>query len=91
MMLTWIYRLVPPAEYLEDQEGTRTWQSRGGDAMAVISSKPHGFELIAWWTQGGGNLTPKKSPVFATLEEAQAEADRLVFSRIDNWSRLLEE
>ena len=90
-MLTWIYRLVPPAEYLEDQEGTRTWQSRGGDAMAVISSKPHGFELIAWWTQGGGNLTPKKSPVFATLEEAQAEADRLVFSRIDNWSRLLEE
>jgi len=69
-------------------EHVETWLGEGGDAMAVISRKPAGFELHAWWTKRMGQLTPDKRPVFPTLEEAQAAANDLVFARVDAWTRL---
>lgn len=77
---------IPPKGQLE------TWLAEGGDAMALIALKEQGYELVAWWTNGKGQLTPADNrPVFPTLEEAQAEANRLVFSRTADWSRLLED
>ena len=97
-MLTWTYRpvlarprsvsLTRPAPTGTDSEYLETWLGEGGDAMAIISRKPSGFELHVWWTKRMGQLTPDKRPVFPTLEEAQAAANDLVFARVDAWTRL---
>lgn len=89
---------LPYREPVETQPSTgslpehlETWLGEGGDAMAVISRKPAGFELHAWWTKRMGQLTPDKRPVYATLEEAQAAANDLVFARVDAWTRLTQD
>ena len=58
--------------------------------MAVISKKGSRYELVAWWVNGGGSITPTKF-VFLSLDEAQKEAERLIFQRVDAWTRLLED
>lgn len=68
------------------------WSTEGGGAFALVFQKEHGYELLAWWTKRQGPLTdPKKLPVFPTLEDAQAEAERLIFSRTVDWARLMED
>lgn len=101
MMLNWMHRRVPRTRGTPIGQGADgsegfidTWHAVGGDAMVVIALKPEGYELIAWWLKSfapnAPPLTPKEPLVYASLEEAQEEAYRLVFSRVDDWSRLLE-
>jgi len=69
------------------------WMGQGGDGMAVVARKEHGYELTAWWTghKGKRPLTEQPPPVFPTLEEAQQEANRLIFERKNAWTHLLED
>lgn len=86
-MLTWKQRTVSGATAQDPP--VETWYAAGGDAMAVVARKPDGYELTAWWTKRKGSLTSDPRPVYLSLEAAQAEADRLIFARHDDWSRLL--
>lgn len=103
MVLAWNHKVVarkPPKARTGESTpelapSFETWYTQGGDAMAVITHKPEGYELIAWWVSkvrpDHEPLTQDKPPVFSTLVEAQAEAERLIFSRNTDWSRLLAE
>jgi hypothetical protein len=87
-VLTWTHRSLPAKR--EDAR-LDTWHADGGDAIAVISLQEGSYALMAWWKGRKGQLTPVPSPIYPTLEDAQAEADRLVFSRVDAWSRLVQD
>lgn len=105
MVLAWNHKVVarkpPKARKGEPTpESTlspslETWYTQGGDAMAVITRKPNGYELIAWWVSkvrpDHEPLTDDNPPIFSSLEEAQEEAERLIFARNTDWSRLLAE
>lgn len=86
-MLTWKHRLVSGATAQDPP--LDTWYAAGGDAMAVVARKPDGYELTAWWTNRRGSLTPPERPLYPTLEAAQEAAVKLIFTRHDDWSRLL--
>ncbi len=88
-MLTWKHQIP----YQPDTDLGTVWMGDGGDGMAVIACKEHGYELTAWWTgqKGKGQLTGQPPPTFPTLEAAQEEANRLIFGRTDAWTRLLED
>ena len=90
--MMWSHVLTVEPDANGKQHMHDVWTAEEGDAMALIASKPHGFELTAWWTGKKGQLTdPKRPPCFPTLEAAQAEAHRLVYARTADWSRLLED
>lgn len=91
-VLTWTHTQNPtnPKLPVPQESELETWHTTGGDAMAVVSKKGARYELVAWWVNGGGSLTPTKV-VFLSLDKAQEEAERLIFQRVDDWSRLLED
>lgn len=88
-MLTWNHKI---AERPDTDIGT-VWMGTGGDGMAVIAGKERGYELTAWWTgqKGKGQLTPQPPDAYPTLEAAQDAANRLIFGRTPDWTRLLED
>lgn len=89
-MLTWKHKVD---EHPDTDLGT-VWMGSGGDGMAVIACKERGYELTAWWTgqkKGQGQLTPQQPDAYPTLEAAQEAANRLIFGRTPDWTRLLED
>lgn len=96
-MLVWEERhMVLRDRYTSEPEvgsvPSLVWFGSGGGGMAVIASKADGYHLTGWWTgtKGKGQLTPTPPNVYPTLEAAQAEANRLIFDRTSDWTRLLE-
>lgn len=88
-MLVWEEKLM---QLQGESSPSSVWFGNGGGGMAVIAPTGTGFKLVGWWTgtKGKGQLTPTPPNIYPTLEAAQAEANRLIFERTSDWTRLLE-